>query len=420
MPMNMPIRLSAAVIVTAGLPGMAAYAHATAGADTAAFVPGPRRRLPSQPMPARALARLASASDGEGAGGVDPDPLDYFDPLRSPHEYPDGIDATVERAAGAFGGGARRGLEEVDAPEGGNRQQTTKQRPSPASFDDDTFDPFLLSPNDFGSPTPPSGPNAEDAYSKKIVGFTIDDDDADDGPPSRAAMPAAPQKETKAVPSSAPAQSEECDPGADPVLFDPRVSPHAYSGGIPECAEGDQAGAPHSALSSPDPRDQTQQREKVGVLLIDHGSKREGSNERLVKIAECYQERCPPHYVVGHAHMEIAEPSIEDGIRALLDSGASSVVCHPYFLSPGRHVTEDIPQLISEAMESIARPEVPLITTDPLGSNLDVMVNAIGTLVDDSARKMGGGAAQQQAEKDDYQLGGLFGDIQRMLNEQLD
>ena len=118
--------------------------------------------------------------------------------------------------------------------------------------------------------------------------------------------------------------------------------------------------------------------------------------------------------------MEIAEPSIEDGIRALLDSGASSVVCHPYFLSPGRHVTEDIPQLISEAMESIARPEVPIITTDPLGSNLDVMVNAIGTLVDDSARKMGGGAAQQQAEKDDYQLGGLFGDIQRMLNEQLD
>ena len=83
-------------------------------------------------------------------------------------------------------------------------------------------------------------------------------------------------------------------------------------------------------------------------------------------------------------------------------------------------MTEDIPQLISEAMESIARPEVPIITTDPLGSNLDVMVNAIGTLVDDSARKMGGGAAQQQAEKDDYQLGGLFGDIQRMLNEQLD
>ena len=41
--------------------------------------------------------------------------------------------------------------------------------------------------------------------------------------------------------------------------------------------------------------------------------------------------------------LELAEPSIPDGIQRCIDAGATEVVVVPYFLSAGRHVSEDIP-----------------------------------------------------------------------------
>jgi sirohydrochlorin ferrochelatase len=41
--------------------------------------------------------------------------------------------------------------------------------------------------------------------------------------------------------------------------------------------------------------------------------------------------------------LELAEPSIPDGIEAAVKAGAGEVVVLPYFLSAGRHVAEDIP-----------------------------------------------------------------------------
>ena len=50
--------------------------------------------------------------------------------------------------------------------------------------------------------------------------------------------------------------------------------------------------------------------------------------------------------------MEIAPPSIKDGIQTFVEEeGVEKIVCHPYFLSPGRHVVEDIPQVIEEAID---------------------------------------------------------------------
>ena len=37
--------------------------------------------------------------------------------------------------------------------------------------------------------------------------------------------------------------------------------------------------------------------------------------------------------------------------------GAKAVVCHPFFLSPGRHATEDIPRMLADAAAKY--PEVP-------------------------------------------------------------
>ena len=61
------------------------------------------------------------------------------------------------------------------------------------------------------------------------------------------------------------------------------------------------------------------------------------------------------------------------------------IICHPYFLSPGRHVREDIPEIIEEAIASL-QIEIPVITTDPLGSNTQLMLGAIHSLVRENSQ----------------------------------
>lgn len=65
------------------------------------------------------------------------------------------------------------------------------------------------------------------------------------------------------------------------------------------------------------------------------------------------------------AHMELAEPSIRQAFEQAVSEGATAVVVHPYFLSPGRHSTTDIPRMVEEA--AAAFPGVEHCVTAPLG-----------------------------------------------------
>jgi len=80
------------------------------------------------------------------------------------------------------------------------------------------------------------------------------------------------------------------------------------------------------------------------LLLVAHGSRREASNEEIRDLTAVLRERARDRFgQVGCAFLEIAQPSIPDGIEAAVRAGASDVVVLPYFLSAGRHVAEDIP-----------------------------------------------------------------------------
>ncbi|GKY95198.1 hypothetical protein MPSEU_000483000 [Mayamaea pseudoterrestris] len=153
----------------------------------------------------------------------------------------------------------------------------------------------------------------------------------------------------------------------DAEFFDPTISPHEYTHGTPDKVVGDKLSI---------------QSRRTGVLLIDHGSRRPDANQRLLELARLYQQSVADasKTIVTAAHMEIAAPSIRDGIECLLESGVDEIVCHPYFLSPGRHVQEDIPQLVKEAIESL-NVTIPILTTDPVGSNTDLMIQAIDGMV---------------------------------------
>ena len=69
--------------------------------------------------------------------------------------------------------------------------------------------------------------------------------------------------------------------------------------------------------------------------------------------------------IVFHAHMELAEPSIQQAIDACVAAGAKEIIVHPYFLGPGRHSTHDIPRMVAKAAAKHAG--VSFLVTEPLG-----------------------------------------------------
>ena len=69
----------------------------------------------------------------------------------------------------------------------------------------------------------------------------------------------------------------------------------------------------------------------------------------LACVANLVQHLAGDGVIVEYAHMELAEPSIEQGFASCVRRGASEVIAFPYMLSPGRHSTSDIPAMVAEA-----------------------------------------------------------------------
>lgn len=101
------------------------------------------------------------------------------------------------------------------------------------------------------------------------------------------------------------------------------------------------------------------------ILLVDHGSKREAANAVLAEIARAVQARGEPGLVVRHAHMELAPPTIAEALASCVEAGATRVIVHPYFLTPGLHATTDIPRMAREA--AVAHPGLEVRVSAPLG-----------------------------------------------------
>lgn len=182
---------------------------------------------------------------------AEPDLFDYFDPLLSPHAYPNGISPDHK-------------------PDLHHEEQQRELRV-------ETFS------NDFATEPLPSQSTVEEESSAN---------------PS-------PLANLKFDHMSKP--SFQKGAVVDPDYFDPLLSPHAYPNGTPDQVIGD--------VSVPKTKKVT------GVLLMDHGSKNQASNDRLQELAQIYQQSVGGPIVVKAAHMEIASPSIPEGLQSLLDEG---------------------------------------------------------------------------------------------------
>ncbi len=102
----------------------------------------------------------------------------------------------------------------------------------------------------------------------------------------------------------------------------------------------------------------------LGVILVDHGSRREESNQLLLEVVEHFASASGLP-IVEPAHMELAEPSIATAFARCVERGAKTVVVFPYFLLPGKHWHEDIPRLAAEA--AAKHPGIHFRVTAPFG-----------------------------------------------------
>jgi len=105
---------------------------------------------------------------------------------------------------------------------------------------------------------------------------------------------------------------------------------------------------------------------KKALIIVDHGSKLEKANERLAQIAELIKKKNSPEFeIISYCHMELAEPTIRQAFDDCVSQGAHHIVIHPYFLAPGRHSTQDIPNMVKDA--AVKHPGVSYHVTEPLG-----------------------------------------------------
>ena len=115
------------------------------------------------------------------------------------------------------------------------------------------------------------------------------------------------------------------------------------------------------------------------LVLIAHGSRRQASNREVTNLALGLKKSAGKHYqIVEAGFLEIAKPSIPEAIESCIESGATSVIVVPYFLAAGRHVAEDIPQIVRPVGER--HPHVSIRISEHIG-----MSNSMPRLILDSA-----------------------------------
>lgn len=88
------------------------------------------------------------------------------------------------------------------------------------------------------------------------------------------------------------------------------------------------------------------------LILIAHGSKKKESNEEFRELVKLIREKNSHKYQnIIAAFLEMESPSIENVVKELSSKKISSITFYPFFLNSGKHVINDIPNIIQNLKE---------------------------------------------------------------------
>lgn len=122
------------------------------------------------------------------------------------------------------------------------------------------------------------------------------------------------------------------------------------------------------------------------LLVVAHGSRRESSNNEVRELAKQLAQQTADFDLIDCAFLEIAEPSIPQGLEMQITRGAKEIVVMPYFLAAGRHVVEDIPKEVASIQQSFEHIEIRISPHLGLSQNISGAILELANENDDLNR----------------------------------
>ncbi len=116
---------------------------------------------------------------------------------------------------------------------------------------------------------------------------------------------------------------------------------------------------------------------KIIILLIAHGSRKQAANQEVIHLAQKLSQKSSQK-IIG-CFLEIAQPDIPTALERAIKEKPDMIKILPYFLTQGRHVTEDIPRIVNDKMQSTS-PHTEIKWMDYIGSQVqleDLILNLI-------------------------------------------
>lgn len=92
---------------------------------------------------------------------------------------------------------------------------------------------------------------------------------------------------------------------------------------------------------------------QTGILMVGHGSRQPEGNEALIELCRSMELRLgiTP---VQPCYLELARPSIDEGLASLYRRGVERVIVLPLQLTAGRHVRYDIPCEVGRSLAKLS------------------------------------------------------------------
>ncbi len=109
---------------------------------------------------------------------------------------------------------------------------------------------------------------------------------------------------------------------------------------------------------------------KKHVLVISHGSREVSANADFKKLVQKYRRK-HPNWVIAHAFLELAEPSIPQALENLAKKSKTIDVL-PLFLFAAKHVKKHIPEILKTFRKK--HPQIKVNLGKPLGSDKKLLV----------------------------------------------
>jgi sirohydrochlorin ferrochelatase len=124
-----------------------------------------------------------------------------------------------------------------------------------------------------------------------------------------------------------------------------------------------------------------------GLIVFAHGSPVPAANDAVRAVTDRIRQRSE-YDIVEAAFLESAAPDLPQAVRDLAQSGARQIVVVPYFLTPGLHLTRDLPGIVA-GLRGIYQ-SVTITVTDSLDGH-----PALLEAVLDRARQFHGGSGSE-------------------------